>query len=203
MRKETIEIFKFEELSEEAQEVARAGYRKSLDEDFSYESDAITESMESTISSKVNNLIDDLKVSWSLNNCQGDGVSFTGSISSDENIIAFLGMVLNRELSKNEVYMTRFIDSIDFVRDAYCHYCHENSVRTDINTCYTIAADAAPRVSNILTMFQQKIEEWRIALCKELENGGYKSIDFYHSNERIDNNIIANDYEFLADGSQH
>lgn len=200
MRKETIEIFKFDELSEEAKEVARKNYRKFLNEDFYYESDTITQNMEEYIDSKSNRLIDDLKIRWSLSCCQGDGVSFTGTIASRKNIIAFLKLILNRDLTKNEMLVAKLIDSINFERNAYCHYCHERSVTTEIYIDGDCGYIDMPHIDRIIEVFIQKIEAWRIALCRELEKGGYESIDFYNSNEYIDESIISNDYEFLADG---
>ncbi len=42
-----------------------------------------------------------------------------------------------------------------------------------------------------------------VSICLTLKNYGYDYIDAEDSNENVDNNIINNDYTFLADGTRH
>ena len=131
MRTEEIKIYTFEELSEKAKQKAIEGYRKSLDCDFSLESDFITENMEEIILEKTCNTIQDLKIYWSLNHAQGDGVSFTGEISGyTDNFIKFLEVIYKGEPPKNIKRIAHAI-VIKFKRISN-FYTHENTVITEI-----------------------------------------------------------------------
>ena len=39
-------------------------------------------------------------------------------------------------------------------------------------------------------------------MASKLERDGYKQIEYYYSDESVDENIICNDYEFTEDGER-
>jgi hypothetical protein len=78
MKKITIEVYTFDELSDEAKEKAREWYREGIDYPF------LEEFMNEFIYDKLTEagyMVDDLKVLYSLTYSQGDGVSFTAKLT--------------------------------------------------------------------------------------------------------------------------
>lgn len=77
MRKETINVYKFEELKKDIQEKVLNKFREW--ETFDFLDDELQEFLEQLLKEyKIKVLIESIKLYYSLNNCQGDGVSFTG-----------------------------------------------------------------------------------------------------------------------------
>ena len=77
MRVKEIKVFKFEELSEEAKEVARNWYKGCMDNDFYFETEHIKEDFQYELE-KLGYPTN--KIEFSLSYSQGDGVAFYGHI---------------------------------------------------------------------------------------------------------------------------
>jgi len=109
---------------------------------------------------------------WRLSHSQGDGVAFYGSID------------LTNQFWKE------IIGDVDCAGEITCnnpHYDHYNTM--DL-------------VTNGLSDEQSKLILDRIKECsKELEEIGYQSIEFYDSDEYIDECSI--DFEYFEDGSMY
>lgn len=72
------------------------------------------------------------------------------------------------------------------------HYYHYNSKEIDLTV--TENGEEAEEVE------YAAFNELYISICRELEREGYNYIEEERSAERVDENIIANDYEFDEDG---
>ena len=201
MRIEKLKIYTFEELSEKAKQRAIEGYRQCLNRDFGTESGLITENMEENVIEKTCKTIQGLKLNWSLNSCQGDGVNFIGEIYGyNKNFIKFLEMLYNGEVPKNIKRIANAI-VIKFIRISN-FYQHEKTVNTEIELTGSYSGNI-DRIYKILTELENFIDVWRVDLCKELEEKGYKEIEYFYSYEYITNIIIANNHEFLEDGNHY
>lgn len=55
----------------------------------------------------------------------------------------------------------------------------------------------------IIAQVLDKLENYYVDLCNELEKNGYKEIEWLNSDEYIIETIKANDYEFLSNGKQY
>lgn len=73
-------IVYFDDLSEEAKEKAREWYREG--NDYPFLRDGLTEFIREEIE-ELGYSVSDFKVFWSLSYCQGDGVSFEGTLEKD------------------------------------------------------------------------------------------------------------------------
>ena len=201
MRTEKIKIYKFEELGEEAKKIAREWYKECMSNDFQVESEIITENLKETATDEMHNMIEDLNVAWSLSNCQGDGVSFTGKIIT-ENVISFLKLCLGRNLSASEAEVAKFIDYIEFTRNNRVNYVHKYTVDVYLEV-YIPEYYKKDGVNTILDNLGDAIESKRIDLCDKLEAQGNKEIDYLYSDDSVDDNIICNEYEFYGDGTKY
>ena len=75
MRNVNVNVYEFDDLSKDVQENVIGRYRDRL-------ADLLNEDLEDIMYRELNNYTDnlDFELAYSLNCCQGDGVSFTGSI---------------------------------------------------------------------------------------------------------------------------
>lgn len=117
--------------------------------------------------------ISGLDVWYSLNYCQGDGVSFTGIITSDDNITEFLTKVYGVIPNKVKRVIPH-IYSISFERNEY-HYTHAYTVETTITDQWNDSSHT--RFLNLLEDIKQDIEKYRIETCRELEKIGYDYLE--------------------------
>lgn len=203
MRTATIRVYTFEELSAQAKEKAREWYKGEMNEDFTAEADMITDTMLDYIKNEggAGESISDLKVSWSLSCCQGDGASFTGTVYGyDDNALVLFNHIYNNNIPKNVKRILHGIN-IKFTRKS-SWYCHRYTVDTEIEIDGMYVGNI-DRVEKIVEDIEKVVETWRYALCDNLENLGYGEIDYYYSNEYIDENIIMNGYEFTVEGDRY
>lgn len=199
MRIEELKIFTFDELSKKAQEKAINNYR--VRNDYDIECQYITENIEETLLEKTCNTIQNIDLRWSLNSCQGDGVSFTGEIYGyNKNFIKFLEAVYNGEVPKNIKRIATAI-VIKFRRISN-YYCHESTVTTEIELTGGYLGNI-DRIENLVEELEKLVEEWRINLCYTLKKQGYDKLDYYYSGEYIADILLNNDYEFLEDGTNY
>ena len=117
--------------------------------------------------------ISGLDVWYSLSSCQGDGVSFTGIITSNDNITEFLTKVYGVIPNKVKRVIPH-IYSIDFERNEY-HYAHAYTVETTITDQWNDYSHT--RFLNLLEDIEQDIEKYRIETCRELEKIGYDYLE--------------------------
>lgn len=205
MRTETItyKIYKFEELSEQAKEKARDWYKGTMTNDFTAESETITENMIDYIKNEggAGESISDLDVSWSLSCCQGDGVSFTGIIYGyDRSALELFNHIYGNNIPKNVRRILHGIN-VKFIKKS-TRYCHKYTVATDIEITGNYCGEIG-RIEAIIEDIEIAIDSWRKDICTTLENLGYKEIDYYYSDECVDETIIANEYEFTEEGNRY
>jgi hypothetical protein len=116
--------------------------------------------------------ISGLDISFSLSSCQGDGVSFTGTITSEENITAFLTEVYGIIPHKIKRVIPH-IYSIDFERIDH-HYTHPYTINTTITDQWNDYSHS--RFLKLLEDIAKDVNEYRIGVCKNLENKGYNML---------------------------
>lgn len=193
MKTKTINIYSFEELSQEAQQKAIECFRdckQNNDDLFMFFDDDVKERLKE-------NGWDDVKLQYSLSYCQGDGLSFSGKL----NLKWFLENEYSHKLPKYKI-------------NALCEYIY--SVHSKGNTGHYQYIYASENQIDYIKNYQDNIERkyiyklWNdvlkeikfsyMLLCRNFEKQGYDEIDFQLSDECIKEDIQANEYEFLENG---
>jgi hypothetical protein len=180
----TIQIFSFEELSPEAQEVALEQFKLDIDRGVippSYDHDPIIEG----ITEDLNEMgIDNVDVRYTGFWSQGDGLSFTGEVGDVPLFIERLGL----KIDKNS--------EINFVRGS-SRYSHENTVHTELSIdCEEkLSAESWNKAYDL-------IEEWRKSKCKEFYNRLEKYYDECNSEESLKDELIEREYHFTEKGKK-
>lgn len=195
MKNVSVGVYEFDELSKSVQDKVIERYRDKL-------ADFLNEELEDIMSWKLNNYVDnlDFELSYSLNYCQGDGVSFTGSVEGKEELFTLAGLVYGNKVPKNIIRLIKWdiIYKVDFVRNSY-HYVHRYTVQTNINKNYN-SFKAYYYISRIIAEFEKAIDKWRLQTCGTLEEFGYDTIINLYSDDNIKNYIKENERNFFIDG---
>lgn len=186
--------YTYDELKKEAKGKALKDYRKGID--WQLWCDFQKDSFEQDLENHYIPGLENTEVQFSLNCCQGDGVSFTGVIRWN-NLEAFLNKVYGENIPRNVKRLIPCIEKISFKRSK-SYYCHAYTVSTEIET--TSCTFGLKRVEAVLEDIEKEIENFRVGICREMEDNGYESIDYEESEEAAMEYFEANEIEFDAEG---
>ena len=195
MRNINISVYKFNELSKDARDKVIQRYQDEL-------ADLLNQYLEDIMKRELNNYTDNLDfiLDYSLNSCQGDGVSFTGSAESKEELFKLASLVYDNKIPKNILRLINWdiIYKIDFVRSNY-HYVHKYSVQINIIDNYNTNKDYC-HINRAITEFEKAINKWYSQVCDTMEKFGYDTTENLYSDGNIKSYIEENECEFFIDG---
>ena len=195
MRNVNINICNFDELPVQIQAKVIDRYRDML-------TDLLDDDLKGDMEWKLNGYVGglDFELSYSLGYCQGDGVSFTGSVEGKEELLTLAGLVYDNKIPKNisRLIEWNIIYEVEFARCNY-HYVHEYSVQVNIIENYNITKDYL-HISKAMAEFETAIDKWRLQICDTLETFGYDTIEILYGDDNIKSFIAENDFEFFSDG---
>lgn len=204
----TYNVYKYNELSEEAKEKVKQWY---LDDDFR------PQVFENSCMDALNTLFpnSDLKVQFSLSSCQGDGFNIYGKLDLSDVFYAcnVAHNVAHNTLDEFENYMTEHEQK---TIKAYMETCGQHVTLPYNNYYYYCMADRLDfaedwieelkydRYKNIQVDTIRKMEKLVIeifsTLSKNYEKAGYKF--FYEvDDEELEDACENNNWEFLEDGT--
>lgn len=137
----------------------------------------------------------DIKVQWSLNYCQGDGVNLYGVLDYRD-AIEFIKKMQRNKFEEDFTKIVKFCD-IDFKlpenpRYAYCYVSNVDAA-IDMISKYEAITDEEPPEDWQTTAkkFESVLIECLENFCKEIENYGYD----YFSTDHIDDEYAAGFYD--------
>lgn len=190
-----LNVYSFNELSKEAQEVAIKNHRNS---DFFEVLNGFSEDVVERLG-ELNIEVAKHGLQYSLTYSQGDGLSFKGNFDVKDMVFAALPTL--SEKRKNIVIELIYSLKSSGNNGRYC-YASKNDVEMEFNYNdfrENKHSNLYELCSNVLTHTQN----YYIELCSKFENQGYSQIEHERSDEAIKDTIIANDYEFLASGKKY
>jgi FAD/FMN-containing dehydrogenase len=198
-----IDVYQFDELSDDAKEKAREWYRRASADDTFWQETVLDDA--GIILRKLGYC--DPKIMFTGFWSQGDGACFTGSwYSSDCKPDAL------KEYAPVDAELTRIADAMGALIAAHPgmsasithwgHYYHEMSVSIECNFEYddetggdqpNMTADA--EAEETFTELSRDLMRW---IYRTLE----KEWDWQNADEQVDENIRCNEYEFDVDGKR-
>jgi hypothetical protein len=190
----TLELFKFNELSEAAKETAIEQYRNSIDDVLWYFSDDIKEQLK-----EENIILGKNGLQYDLSHCQGDGLSFSGEFDVQK----MVKLALPNLSEKRQNIVNECIYNI-YSSGNTGHYCYASE--NDIDIEYNYYNWNYNRYSNLTALCEIVVEftkDYYIDLCNKFEKQGYAEIEYQYSDEAIIENIFANDYDFTINGKRY
>ena len=194
MRNVNVNVYEFDELSKDVQDEIIARYRYRL-------ADFLEGDLKSIMNIEFHNHVNlDFVLSYSLNCCQGDGVSFTGSVEGKEELLTLASLVYDNKIPKNILRLIKWgiIYEVDFTRKSH-HYVHKYTVTITIIDNYNIGKDYC-HISRAMAEFEKAINEWYLQTCDNLEKIGYDTIEILYGDDNIRCYIDENSLEFYEDG---
>ena len=195
MKNVNINVCNFDELPVSVQTKVIDRYRDRL-------TDLLNDDLKGDMEWKLNCYVGglDFELSYSLGYCQGDGVSFVGSVEGKEELLTLAGFVYDNKIPPNILRLIEWniIYKVEFARCNY-HYVHEYSVQVNIIENYNIIKDYL-HISKAIAEFETAIDKWRLQICDTLENFGYDTIEILYGDDNIKSFIAENDFEFFSDG---
>jgi hypothetical protein len=190
MRTIRTKVYQFKELNENAKEVAIEWYRKDQEIFLDFFNEYSKEQIE------LAGFKGNVELSYSLSNCQGDGLSFSCDYYDklNELFIEVLGYGKQKTI---DCLINNCSFELKGNKGRYC-YASKSDFDFYLDNYYVKSQE---NIDEIITQVRQKLEDLYIDLCKDLESQGYKEIEYQYSDENIIENIIANEYEFTAAGN--
>lgn len=193
-----VTLYSFDELSEKAQQKAIETVSQWGLDLFECDESFILEDLVSQ-----NPHIENMDISYSGFCSQGDGASFTGSITDSEWLIEFFAKNVNDELKT----LLREIE-VSFVRYSGLRYVHERTVTTELDDINIVWADHIEEndtlrlkmIENYLEDMRQAMEDYRIDLCQDIYSRLENAYEDCYSDENIAELIRANEYLFDENG---
>jgi len=188
MRTIRTKIYSFNELSKEAQAVAIDKMRDiNMESDDWY--DGILEGLKEQLTEVGFN---DAEIQFTGFWSQGDGLSFDAKIDASKfaettNEKRVCKLIDNGEIEGFYISKTSFAN----------HYVHEKTRYVDYDICN------GENVNKALETLCEKIENKRLELCKEFYSILEKDYYLLQSDEEVKETILANEYEFLSNGTQY
>lgn len=198
-----IKVFTYSELSKEAKEKAKQWY---LNDDYRWQE--LTDDFENDLS----NIFPDsnLKVQWSLNSCQGDGVNVYGSVNLNdlftlpENAPSFNwinGYLTEKEIRTLRFYMKEYKEEVEIPVNRRYYYCMANDIDLAEDFQYELENMGIRDIKiEVLEKAERFVSQIFSQLCMEYEKRGYEYL-YEISDEDMEVNCEANDWCFLEDGS--
>jgi hypothetical protein len=185
----TINVYNFNELSQDAKKVAIEKFRGEGEVYLEFFNDDCIGIIEQR------GFFGNIKLQYSLSYCQGDGLSFSCDFIKTKILQKLFKEVLGEAKNKT---IQLIIDNCYFnLVGNTGHYCYANSRDLEFRFDDNINA---PNIEEVVGKVEDKLRELYLSLCKELEKQGYDEIEFQNSDECIVDLLEANDYEFLEDG---
>lgn len=192
-----LKLYKFEELSQEAKDYAVDKQR-----DYEYEHGNPLEFFSEVYNEKLLEAgFEETKIQYSLSYSQGDGLSFSAKYFTK------LELLYLEVLGKGKEKTAKLLAENTEVRITgnTGHYCYAHTSQVDLyfeNYTSYINCENIDNIENVQGQVLNKLTTIYMNLCKELEDIGYKEIEYQQSDEAIQETIIANEYDFLEDGTQ-
>ena len=201
------EVYNFEKLDTKAKEKVKNWY---LDDEIRAEE--LTEMYKEDLRLAFPN--SDLKVQWSLSNCQGDGVNIYGELHLDDilklpesNFFDFLneykGYFTEKEKRTIEFY-TKYIENnngIMLPQNNWYSYCIVNRINFVDDIVYLLEDEYIKNINvDIIKKWKKDIVDIITDICRKWENIGY---DYLYNIEDDDLKEIcdSNKWHFLKDGT--
>lgn len=184
MKTKTINLYKFEELTDDQKQKAIEKHRYFNDD---ITCDLIEYDEIHVIKLKEKGFLNPA-ISYSLSYCQGDGASFTCTQLDYD-------LLLKDYTGKHKKWMIEILEQyceVQIERISH-HYSHKRTCKTEL---YEQTQANYPRIMDELENVRQYIENIRLYACDDLEDDLQNEIDYLESDEAIAEILIANEYYF-------
>lgn len=185
----TIQVYNFNELSQEAKETAINNFKNNYEINLDFFNDEAKE----IISER--GFKGNIKLQYSLSNSQGDGLSFGCDYFDSQKLHEIFREVLGS--GKDKTIETILNNSYFKLNGNSGRYCYANI--GDLEYIFDDNINA-PNIEEVVGKVEKKLVEIYLDLCKELEKMGYDEIEYQYSDEFIANELMELEFQFTEYG---
>lgn len=185
MKTKTYQVYSFNELSKEAKEYAIQKWYEN--EDYPMLKEDLLEELSQLDTLKIFN---DVKLSYSLSCCQGDGLSFSANISLENWLKG--KKLSNKNIDNINEAIYKFISTGN---KGFYSYATPEQIQYDVNDDILFE-----KVEKQVEDIKNEIASYYMNICKELEKYGYSIIEYRMNDQEFQEFCESNEYEFLENG---
>lgn len=178
-------VYEFSELSDEVKE--RVIEKHYMDEDYPF----LTEDIEQELQN-IAPYWEDVKLNYSLSYCQGDGLSFSGSLNIGKFLDTFFPNLRRKNVVKEYIYKIYSTGN-----KGHYSYASERDIDFDLN--YTSGKEYK-RIDKLTDSIIQAVRKDYLRTCKTLEKYGYSILEYRMNNAEFQEFCEANDFKFTEQG---
>jgi hypothetical protein len=180
MRTIHINIYKFTELNDYAKAIAIKSFRNNQETSLDFFNDDAKEQICEV------GFYDDVQLKYSLNYCQGDGLSFSCNKVKESLLLSFFAEILGKNKEKTAKII---MENCNFENDGNNgRYSYASG--SDIEYICQPFNNNISNIDNIVSQVKSKLRILYLDLCKNLENQGYADIEYQKSDEAVTETII-------------
>lgn len=177
-------VYPFKELGKEAKEYAIAKHYEY--EDFPFLEDDLNESLSEF------KYWEDTKLQYSLSCCQGDGLSFSGTLNLEKWISEKMPDLKHKETLKEYIYNI-------FSKGNTGHYSFAS--KNDIDwECNYSHGKTHKRLDKEAERIVSAVREDYMTICRKLEKEGYAILEYRMTHEEFEDYAEVNGYEYTENG---
>ena len=189
-------LYTFDELPEKGKQKVRDWY---IRDSYFRDTDIFSEDCNNYLAELFPN--SDLKVEYSLNYCQGDGLNIYGDLDLMDIYEKIKGIFTEKEQKFFRWCLSEY--SYNFKMNRNNRYCYCICDRWDYSEGIIDDMEYADLRNiryDLLEKFSKECADYLCDLCSRFEQDGYSW--FYEpTDEEISEDLSANDFEFLEDGT--
>ena len=201
MRNVEFKVYYFEELSEGAKKKAIEDYRRRGTWE-QWDSEDLSGYFKERLMEY--GFYNDVEVEFSLGYCQGDGVAFYGEIDFSMWLKNHQDHFTKKELKRLEWLNYEFGIELSTTRNFLSyHYSHYNTMDINVECDYRTDYRHTGQYDEVLQKLEELLKAEVVELSCDFERIGYEEIEYKDSDRYIIDYIIANEYEFMEDGSMY
>ena len=195
-------VYSYSELSDEAKEKAKEDYLNDY-----CRSEALTNIYMEDLKNIFPN--SDLKIQWSLNGCQGDGVNIYGNLNINDiftlpNVtdMKWIGDELTEKENRTmKFYMSEHQEDTILPMNRRYYYCYINHIDFSADFYSALENIGIRNInSNVLCKIEGIIRKVIKELCNQYERMGEDYL-YNISDEEMEETSEANDWKYFKDGS--
>jgi hypothetical protein len=138
---------------------------------------------------------------YSLSSRQGDGLSFSCKQIEARVLLSFFAEILGENKEKTAKIIIENC-SFENTGNKGSHYCYASTNDITFELENYGSNYNKPRIEDIVLQVEKKLAIKYFDLCKELENQGYKDIEYQESDEYIKSELTEMNYDYTEDGEQ-
>lgn len=191
MRTVQIELYKFDELSEEAKERAIEQERNNI---YEYGLQHVTDMLNESFKEELKELsIIDVALTWDCSYSQGDCFNISGKVDTYniDNFLTKIGLEQYADLSKH-IYRISIKENTVYL---------EQDI--DINSDDEIGEIIEEKISAKLYELEEEIQERITELARDLHKRAYEAYEYETSNDNIIDSLKINEVEFTENGERY